>query len=321
MTINPCPSIQTLMKKTAGFFFCIFFCLPLSAQIHAADSTVQVAGHWHMHDKQNYHVTEESNVIKNEADTINAAKITYQLDIEILDTSEDSYTIQWLSHDYRIIKATDRQLIPLYKLGENSRIVFRTTETGKFKEIVNGDELLEHNKKEFELLVSQYDTIPAVKQWIDKFEDRYTTRETIETTAARLINQFYVFHGANYKLGEEVNSQVKLSNPYSGIPFDAVMTVSLDEMDALNDYSILRMWQTANSAQLSRFAQNLIKEVAREMNVDVKERLQNISPLINETRIASQIHGSTGWVIYCTQTTEVSLDNVLNIEETTIELQ
>ena len=99
------------------------------------------------------------------------------------------------------------------------------------------------------------------------------------------------------------------------------MTVSLDEMDALNDYSILRMWQTANSAQLSRFAQNLIKEVAREMNVDVKESLQNISPMINETRIASQIHGSTGWIIYSTQTTEVSLDNVLNLEEITIELQ
>ena len=77
--MNPCPSIQTLMKKTAGLFLCIFFCLLLSAQINASDSTVHVAGHWHRHDKQTYHVTEESNVIKNEADTINAAKITYQI--------------------------------------------------------------------------------------------------------------------------------------------------------------------------------------------------------------------------------------------------
>ena len=58
---------------------------------------------------------------------------------------------------------------------------------------------------------------------------------------------------------------------------------------------------------------------------DPEELLQNeqldFPPMVNETRIASQIHGNTGWVIYSNMTTEVSLNNVLNIEETTIELQ
>lgn len=309
------------MKKTAGFFFCILFSFPLFAQINSGDSTVQVAGHWNVHDRQTYQVTEETNVIKDGTDTISKVKFVYKLDIEILDASPNSYTIQWLSHDYKVIDASDREMVPFYKLGENSRIVILTSETGKFKEILNADEMLQHNKKGFELLRSGYDTIPAMNEWIDTFERQYNTKETIETSAAKLINQFYTFHGAKYKLGEEQNSQVKLPNPYSGTPFNATLTISLDETDPVNDYSILRLWQTANSAQLSEFAQNFIKEMANEMNVDLKESLQNISPMVNETRIASQIHGSTGWIIYSTQTTEVSLDNVLNVEEITIELQ
>ena len=57
------------------------------------------------------------------------------------------------------------------------------------------------------------------------------------------------------------------------------------------------------------------------MNLDIQNEQLDFPPMVNETRIASQIHGNTGWVIYSNMTTEVSLNNVLNIEETTIELQ
>jgi len=105
-------------KKQPDFFSLFLFSFPLFAQINSGDSTVQVAGHWNVHDRQTYQVTEETHVIKNSTDTISKAKFIYKLEIEILEASTNSYTIQWLSHDYKVIDASDTEMLPFYKLGE-----------------------------------------------------------------------------------------------------------------------------------------------------------------------------------------------------------
>ena len=42
---------------------------------------------------------------------------------------------------------------------------------------------------------------------------------------------------------------------------------------------------------------------------------------VNNIETASRIEASTGWVIFSIQTKEVSMDNVLQVDERTIEIQ
>lgn len=309
------------MKKITVFLLFVFCGFSLFGQINAADSTVQVVGYWNVHDKQTYQVTEESNKIQNATDTISKQKIAYLLDVEVLDSTANSYTIQWLSHDVKVINTPNPLLDDLYKIGENSKIIFRVSETGVFKEILNWQEMQAQNQKAFEMLRTKFDTIPQLVNMINGLESKLNSKEAIEGSSVKLINQFYSFHGGKYKLGEEVNAPVKLPNAYGGEPFDGMLTVLLDEIDTDNDYSIIRSWQTADSGQLTEFAKKIVKDIASDMNLDIQNEQLDFPPMVNETRIASQIHGNTGWVIYSNMTTEVSLNNVLNIEETTIELQ
>ncbi|MBP1663457.1 MAG: hypothetical protein H6Q19_597 [Bacteroidetes bacterium] len=309
------------MKKITAFLLFVFCGFSLFGQINAADSTVQVVGYWNVHDKQTYQVTEESNKIQNGTDTISKQKIAYLLDVEVLDSTANSYTIQWLSHDVKVINTPNPLLDDLYKLGENSKIIFSVSETGVFKEILNWQEMQAQNQKAFEMLRTKFDTIPQLVNMINGLESKFNSKEAIEGSSVKLINQFYSFHGGKYKLGEELNTSVKLPNAYGGEPFDGMLTVLLDEIDTDNDYSIIRSWQTADSGQLTEFAKKIVKGIASDMNVDIKNEQLDFPPMVNETRIASQIHGNTGWVIYSNMTTEVSLNDVLNIEETTIELQ
>ncbi|MBP1637518.1 MAG: hypothetical protein H6Q18_307 [Bacteroidetes bacterium] len=309
------------MKKTVVFLFFVLFTYPLFSQISKSDSTVRVTAYWILHEKHTYTVTEENNKIKNDIDTIDNEKYTYKIDVEILDTVANSYTIQWILHDFKLINASNAGMKDLYQLLENSRIVFSTTRKGQFKEILNWNELQQKYKTGIDLLRSKYASSPEMTALLNESENQYHANEKTESSIAKLINQFYAFHGGKYKLGKELSKPVKLPNRFGEKPFDGVLTVQLDDIDAANNYSIIRSWQTANAGQMTDFKKQQQRNSADDKNIEQRQDQSNIYPVEYETRIASQIHGATGWVIYSTQTTEISVDNTLEIEDTIIELQ
>lgn len=187
--------------------------------------------------------------------------------------------------------------------------------------MLNWEEQQKEAKEIFSQLKESFSDLKEIYPMIDGMEKQYSSKESVELLTVKLFNQFFTFHAGKYTLGEEINAEVKAANFYGGEPFDAYVTVSLDEIDAENDFSVLRFSKITDEKQLLDATTKYIKKLGESMGVDMEKENINLPHPLNEVRQASQIHGSTGWPIFSVYTTEVTMGNVYKIDTTTIDIQ
>ncbi len=295
----------------------LLFMINIYGQINMSDSTVQVIGYWDKNEKQSYTVTNEKYKIIG-SDTTAREFSKYEVDITIIDSTANSYTIEWFYRDYFI--DTDNELIQkLTSIIEDMNVIIKTDELGIFVEVVNWKDFKKIISKTASMLRKEFKDVPQINDIIKQVKSMYGTKEAIEAAAIKEIQQFYTYHGGKYNLGEEVIGNLKVSNLYGGEPFDTEVILWLDEIKPDDNNSVIRMKQTVNSEQLTKTTFDYLTQTSSTMNSPAP-KWEDFPPLKNETWTASRIHGS-GWIIYSIETKEVSADNVLNVEERIIEIQ
>ena len=295
----------------------LFISTSIFSQINVADSTVGVVGYWNLNDKQSYTITREKYKIEDK-DTSAFEQIKYQVDITILDSTVNSYIIQW---DYRNFESTSDNPIDLklLKLAENLKVIIKTDEYGGIIEVMNWEDIRDSIYYATSIMREEFKDIPDIDKTFKKIENNYLTKENIESGSIRDILQFYYFHGGLYKLADVLEAQIQLPNLYGGQPFDADVTIWLDEMNAEEYNSVLRMTQSVNSEQLTDATYLYLKDLTSVVDSIFPER-KDFAPLHNETWTVSQIHES-GWVLYSVETKETSMNNTINVENMIIEIQ
>ncbi len=286
-------------------------------QIMMADSSVQVVSYWDKGDNQSYSVSVEKIKIK-DSDTVSKVMTNYEVEITVLNSTKKSYTIEWL---YKSITTDSPDILSTTQLKatKDMKVIFKTDELGVFVEVVNWKEIKDYIQKSLVGLKKKYKNSPEMDKTIRQIEGMYSTKEAIESVAIKDIQQFHSFHGAQYKLGELVEATLQVPNLYGPEPFDAYVTVLLDEINEEDNNFILRTAQEVDKDQLTNATFNFLTSVAKNMHKDPPKR-EDIKGLENEILTSSRIHGS-GWVVYSIQTTTVSVDNFLTVEERIIELK
>ena len=297
---------------------CLFVILnaTLFAQLNMADSTVQIIGYWDKNETQSYSVVSEKYKIK-EGDTLSRETTKYTVDITIVDSTADSYLIEWQYKDYEI-NSENALMKKIASYAKDMKVLIRTDEMGSFEEVVNWKELRDYMFEVFDVLKPELSEIPNMDQFIDQMKGMYATKEAIEAGVVQEIHQFYSFHGAKYEYGEEYNSDMKLANMYGGDPFDTKVTVWLDEMNPDDNNVIIRMTQTVDSEQLTQATLAYLIRMAETLKLPLPKK-EDLPELSTETWLASRIHGS-GWVVYSIETREIKAEGQVNVEERIIEI-
>jgi len=286
-------------------------------QINMADSTVQVITYWDQGEKQDYVISVEKINIK-DADTTSREMTTYDVEVTVLNSSKDSYTIQWL---YKNIQTDNPNPIfqKLMKITNGLKVIFKTDEVGSFLEVVNYKEINEYTQKAIITLKNDFREIPEMDKVLNQVEATFSTKEAIESVCIKDIHQFHTFHGAKYTLGEILKGKTKAPNVYGSEPFDADFTVYLDEINEPDDTYVMRAIQEIDEEQLTNATFDYVTTMAKNMGV-APPKPGDLGDLKNEILTASSIHG-TGWVIFSIQTTTITSGNVANIEERIIEMK
>jgi len=204
------------MRKLISLFVLGLLFTPIFAQINKSDSSVQIVSYWNKHDKQRYSITEESYQVKNVADTIKRQLFTYDVDVEVLDSTANSYTLKWLYHNFEMKQNWNPIMEKLLSISNNLPIIIKTSEMGVFQGIDNWEDVRDQIEKGIKLLKSEGKDVPNLDVIIEQLRNRYSTKEAIETSAIQEIQQYYAFHGAKYKLNEEYPSSIKRHNVYGG---------------------------------------------------------------------------------------------------------
>jgi len=299
------------MKKLLVFGIIILISSNLFSQISIKDSTVQVIGYWSKYDKQSYDVTYEKYKLKNK-DTISRELMKYEVDVKIIDSTANSYSIEWFYKNYSI--NTENELVrKLTSIADDISVKIKTDEYGAFLEVINWEEVRDYLEKVTEKLKVELKDVPNYKEIIANVMSIYSTKESVEANAIKDALQFYKFHGVKYKLGEELTGKLETSNNYGGKPFETNVQYSLDEINETDGNSILRSNEIINSEELTDATYNYLKKSG---TFGDKFPARNKFPsLTNETNTASRIHGETGWIIYSIETKTITAEETTNIEE------
>ena len=305
------------MKKLLVFGIIFLISSNLFSQISIKDSTVQVIGYWSKYDKQSYDVTYEKYKVKNK-DTISRELMKYEVDVKIIDSTANSYTIEWFYKNYSI--DTENELVrKLTSIANDVSVKIKTDEYGAFVEVINWEEVRDYLEKITEKLKVELKDVPNYKEIIANVMSIYSTKESVEANAIKDALQFYKFHGVKYKLGEELTGKLETSNNFGGKPFETDVQYSLDEINKTDGNSILRSNEVINSEELTNATYNYLKK--SETFGDKFPPRDKFPSLTNETNTASRIHGETGWIIYSIETKTITAEETTKIEERIMEIK
>lgn len=305
------------MKKIVLLLFATVISGIITAQINLKDSSVQAIGYWDKNEKQSYTITTDKFKIR-EGDTISKSQLTYDVDITVIDSTANSYVIEWKYSNYRV---SGSELIKQrIEAGfQNLAIRIRTDDMGAFEEVLNWEDVRDHMKKSSTLLQEEFKHDPQAKEIMEEVAKIYNSKANIEAIAINDIQQFYTFHGGKYIKGEPAEASIQVPNVTGGKPFDADVFIYLDEINEKDENYILRYELSVNEKQLQEAVREYLINLAKKAGKPVPKDIA-LKPLVNTTQIGSRIH-DYGWVIYSISTKTVSAGEILNIEERVIEIK
>jgi hypothetical protein len=306
----------SIVKKIT-FLISLFFLFPaLNAQINMEDTTVQVIGYWDKNEKQSYQIQEKKATVVNE-DTTSSQEFSYKVDVQIVDSTAESYTIEWKYFDYKYISGP-QELKTILTAYQPTKVLVKTDEMGMFAEIINSAEISAAMTKRLKNLIKKYKSDQYLVSEFTALIDKYASKDAVEQLALSEIQQYYNYHGGRYKLDENLSATVK--SPFMNLEegIDAELNVWLSEINVDDNNYILQMSKILDEEAMKK----LMYEEAKndpELTPDEKPEIHDMPELKVETWAASRIHNS-GWIVYSVQTVEVLFDNEKSTEERTIEL-
>jgi len=287
-------------------------------QINMVDSTAQVIAYWDIGEKQSYSISLQKIKLK-ETDTTSNEIITYDVDITVLDSTENSYTIEWFYHNYKS-NSTNEIVKKITSLSEDLKVIIETDELGVVKGVKNWKEVRNYLKKSMSEIEDDFKDIPNMDKMFKQIERMYSSKEAIESAAIQDVQQFHTYHGGKYLLGEILEFTMQGPNIYNPQkPFDLNATMYLDELNPDDNNFIIRLSQEVDSEQLTNTTFEYLEQMAETMGTKAPKK-EEIGQLTNITTTASRIHG-TGWLIYSIQTKTVNTTGATNVEERIIEIQ
>lgn len=305
------------MRKILLISFSIFITLFVSAQINLKDSSVQAIGYWDKKEKQNYSITTDKFKVKGK-DTVSKARLTYDVEITVIDSTDKSYTLQW---DYSNFKSTSTDIIrrKLDAAPQGLKILVKTDEMGSFEEVLNWKEVRDHVLKTSSILRTEFVNDKDFDLVMKEVEKLYATKENVEAIAINDIQQFYMFHGGKYTKGEPAEGKIEIPNVFGGKPFDAEVYIYLEEINKEDDNYVLRYEQSVDEKQLIAAATEYVTSIAKKIGKPVPKDF-NLKEMVHETLVGARIH-EYGWPIYIILTKTVTSEDMVNIEERVIEIK
>ncbi|SFT53184.1 hypothetical protein SAMN04489724_1181 [Algoriphagus locisalis] len=294
------------------------------AQINMEDSTVRTIAYWDYKEVNTYQISLETFDVISQ-DTSNWNKISYLVDMEILDSTAANYEVSWTYRDFSFDlgerDSTYQYFIyKMLSITEGSLVKFRTDELGAFQEVTNVEEISEFYKKAADILKTTFGNIPQINEMVDQTFKNYRNKNSIETQSIKDVLQFLNFHGAEYKLGEELSGVIQSANILGKDRLETQVYVLLEEIfPEDNDYRIIS-FSEANSEQLVSETELVLKTMMPNATEEEIGRLMaEVGELSNTVENISVIHG-WGWPIYSKEIRNTGSNQKMKVEIRTIEI-
>ena len=290
----------------------------LHAQMNFQDSSVQVITFWDLGETFEYEV-ELQKIAFNGSDTSSNEIIKYNVEVSVIDSTEDAYVVRWFYKDFQS-NAQNPIIRKLTNIAEDIGVEIKISGYGEILSVVNWEEVRDYTSTYLDSIRSEFPAIPELQGIIDKVAGFYATKASIEASSIQDAQQFHSFHGARYPLNERLTGIIKTNNAYyPENPFDTEVSVTLEEMDRENNQYLIRSFQEVNTEQLIEATYNYLQETIGHLGDGMPGR-ELFDEMSNTVETASIIHNS-GWVLESMLWKEVVVQGETNMEIRRISLK
>ena len=166
-------------------------------------------------------------------------------------------------------------VMKVMKSVDGLRVVARTTDTGSFLEVTNGDEISAHCEgiiKGIMDLASSDDERATMEAAFRKL----ITPETMAITASEDIGYLLFPFGVEYTLNERISGDTELPNPLGGAPIPAVIEVTMVTLDTVSEQAKFQGGQRADPSSMSKSVISLMESMGTEMSKKDKKEFEKV---------------------------------------------
>ncbi len=299
--------ILNLMNKYLVTSFFLFSFLFINAQINYDESTFQAVAYWNKNEITNYKVITSKYAVK-EQDSILKNKITYDIELKVVDSSAKHYDVQC---SFKNFVSTSSNPIEnkLDCLLDGISFIYKTNELGTIDKAKNFDKALKEIKNRINKIEKDF-PIAVISNDFKRIKLMTENSDLALGNFTKDLTIFHYFHGAAFEMNVPNSIEMQVPNLLEGKFFDANVDFELVEINSEFEFAVLRMDQTVDNLQLRKALENFSKKAKVNLKPETLDNLKN------EVRLSSSIHNS-GWPIYIAQVVDVFLgeDQTVEIKE------
>lgn len=221
------------------------------------DSSGNYTAHWRKGENKIFYIIHNKESYKS-GDLQSQFNFPYEANVTILDSTANTYTIQWVFHLPENVKEENPKLADSLPVFEGMKMIFKTSEKGEFKELINWQEVRDAYIKMMEVsLPKKMDS--ATKAALEKSKALFNSKEMVESALIKEIQIFYLPYGNTFTT-KEIEATAQLPNPFASEPLPAFETYKITELNPRQDYFKLVIRQDIDTSGALRFFEGFLKK-------------------------------------------------------------
>src|SRR6185312_16038543 len=277
------------------YFFTIFTLFTVSSvfsqEIHR-DSSANYFANWVKGENKIYYIihNKESYELGKLKSEFN---FSYETHITVLDSTKDSYTIQWTFHLPDKIKETKPKLADSLPVFEGMKMIFKTSETGIFKELINWQEVKDTYIKMMEFSLPQK-MDSTTKSALEQAKALFNSKEMVESALIKEIQLFYLPYGQTFTTNEK-KEKTQLPSPFGSDSVPALKTYQITELNPNQNYFMLTVNQYIDKSGAQKFFEGLFSKANMDSDKAVLEAKKFLKAFEFKDHREYKFISSIGW--------------------------
>ena len=272
---------------------CLAISLAGFSQINSSDTSASCVAYWKKGERKVLSIIHNKESYESGESKSNGA-FAYQADVLILDSTSQGYKIQWTFHLPDLLKKTHPLLADSLPVFEGMKMVFTTSQTGAFTELLNWQEVKDTYIKMMELsLPKNLDTV--AQSAIAQSKALFNSKEMVEASMINEIRLFYFPYGFKFTT-RETKANAEFPNPFADEPLPAVQTYQITELRPKQDYFKLVVKQDIDKVAAEKILDGLLRKMNVPQDSSAVEAKKMLSSLEIKEYREYYIFQSTGWL-------------------------
>jgi len=244
------------------------------------DSTIQLISNWKKGEK--FKVKTSYKVEKGIPGQMLKFESELFADIVVVDSSKDSYTIEW-TYTKSNISPNDNSLDNQLKASlKDLKFVYKISNAGAFVSLLNYEQIKSKVNQAFDTLLLKLGGSPSKVQ-LQQTRQVVMSQQGIQTVLMKDVMAFHFALGKEYETNKIQQGQIQIPSIFGGQPYNAIETIELPIINKQTKVCIIKTNKKVKDPRFIEDTKGYLKKIATENNQTISGDIKSSDFDFSET--------------------------------------